>query len=120
MERKRDLIIGDIITSKFGGTRQPIGRRYDLVFEEFGEALDAWAEIAHYGEQKHGNKNWWKLDFNSEQSPMNHAIGHLRKAMSAPPGGEYRRRQLAKVIWNIAAQMWNDAKVCNNQSNPSK
>lgn len=99
----------DKITSKFGGTRQPISRRYDLLFQEFGDALDAWAEIIDYGEKKHGHLNWHKLDFESEQSPLNHAIGHLLKAANSPPG-PYRRRQFGKCLWNIAAQMWYDSK----------
>jgi len=98
------------ITSQFGGTRQPLNRRYDLLLQEFGDAIDAWAEIIDYGEKKHGHLNWHKLDFESEQSPLNHAIGHLRKAASAKVGSSYRRRQLAKVLWNIAAQMWYDRK----------
>jgi hypothetical protein len=100
----------DKITSQFGGTRQPISRRYDLLFQEFGDAVDAWAEIIDYGEKKHGHLNWHKLDFETEQSPLNHAIGHLRKAASAKVGSSYRRRQLAKVLWNVAAQMWYDSK----------
>jgi hypothetical protein len=100
----------DKIYSSKGGSRQPVGKRYDLLFQEFGDAIDSWAEVIDYGEKKHGHLNWHKLDFESEQSPLNHAIGHLRKAAAAKPGSPYRRRQMGKVLWNVAAQMWWDAK----------
>lgn len=113
-----DKLKQEKITSSSGGTRQRLNRRYDLLFQEFGGALDAWAEIIDYGEKVHGHLNWHKLDFTSEQSPLNHAIGHLRKAAAARPGDPYRRRQLAKVLWNVAAQMWWDAQQTDPTTGP--
>jgi hypothetical protein len=68
------------------------------------------ARVAEYGnikKQLNGEyENWQKCDPHSEQSPLNHAIGHAMEACELEYGSLERVWALAKASWNLLAQIW--------------
>jgi len=91
------------IRSKNGGEREELGARFDWI--PYRPML--WvAKIFKYGGEKYSPWNWKQLDFEGDQCPLSHAIGHALEANEAPVGSEQRIRLLAKVAWNALAQIW--------------
>ena len=100
-----------IITSSAGGQRLATGVRWDLI--PF-ESLEEVSKILAYGADKYSPNNWHNLDFDSEQSPINHGIRHFSKAKTYPPGSPERIRQLAKAATNALFQLWHEVNLKRN------
>lgn len=103
-----DLSPKHIVTSPRGGVRQKNGTRYDLI--PF-EALEEIAKVFHYGAEKYTPNNWKNLDFDSEQSPIEHGIRHFYKSTTLLKGSDERIRQLAKAAANAIFQIWHEVQV---------
>ena len=97
----------DRIKSAAGGERQKIGALWEHIPGQFSSLVEV-ARISHYGAQKYALENWKSLDPRSEQSPLNHAIGHCFEAAEMPMGDPKRIWALGKAAWNCLAQIWMD------------
>ena len=95
------------ITSEAGGVREACGARWDWL--PYASLL--WvARVFAYGGLKYGDNNWKGLDFDSEQSPLNHGIAHAFEATEYPRGSIERKWNLAKAAWNLLAELWYEEK----------
>lgn len=95
--------MAEVIESTTGGKRHAIGERWDLMPHR---PLRWIARVYHYGATKYAPNNWKQLDFESEQCPVSHGIGHAHEAMEYEGGSAERCWLLAKAAWNIIAQLW--------------
>ncbi len=83
--------------------RKPIRERWDLL-PYCG--LRAVAEVLHDGEAKYPNSAWRSYPHrDSDQSPLNHAIGHAMEATSMEVGSSDRARTMAKAATNLLMQI---------------
>ena len=83
--------------------RKPLNKRHDLI-PPLG--LQLLAEIMYEGWLKYPDQPW--RDYRAEggdETPVNHAIAHVYKALSMEPGTRERARQLAKAAINLLMQI---------------
>lgn len=89
--------------AKTVGGRKLIHERYDLVPPIAKKWL---ARVMAYGWYKrNGQSTWHEYDTSGDQSPINHAEGHLAKAQGIRVGEPERIWQLAKAMTNLAMQI---------------
>lgn len=93
------------IESPDGGKRQRLNMRWDFIPGQF-TSLSWISRVTAYGATKYSLENWKKLDPRSEQSPLNHAIGHVFEAAELEYGSLERVWALSKAAWNLLAQIW--------------
>lgn len=85
------------------GGRKLIHERYDLIPPQAKKWL---ARVMAYGWYKrNGESTWNEYDTSGDQSPINHAEGHLVKAQGIRAGEPERIWQLAKAMTNLAMQI---------------
>ncbi len=83
--------------------RKPLSERWDLL-PYYG--MKAVAQVFHEGEAKYRGSAWRGYPFkDSDQSPLNHAIGHAVAANNFSPGNPERLRQMAKAAANLMMQI---------------
>ncbi len=88
--------------------RKPLNARYDLLPEP---GIRLMAEVLHHGEAIYPGSAWRGYPFeDSDQAPLNHAIGHALKAVSMKPGSRERAWEMAKAAVNLAMQIALEAK----------
>ena len=88
---------------KPAGGRLPLHERYDLVPVEAKKWL---ARVMAYGWYKRGGESTWnQYDVIGDNSPLNHAEGHLAKAQGFTVGTPERIWQLSKAMANLAMQI---------------
>lgn len=79
--------------------RKPISARWDLLPEP---GIRLMAEVMYDGEVIYPGSAWRGYPVtDSDQAPLNHAIGHAVKAASMKPGSLERALEMAKAAVNL-------------------
>lgn len=88
-----------------GFHREPCGYRYHSMDWEFWRLM---AEIADYGDAKHGEGNWKKHKATGDQLPINHAADHIRLYLEKIPHDHFGtlKHQLAAVAYNAMMECY--------------
>lgn len=85
--------------------RNPVDYRYDLLDKRFFHLV---AQIAHYGAEKYGDKNWQKSRLVGGKSPINHIYDHLRQYDLGMMHDKFQSlgHQLAAIAFNAMMEFY--------------